>query len=261
VTTKALAFGTTEDTAQPLLRSYGGEVSAFLRRLRALEAASVRLKLVLFTRYAKEPMDPFIKYRLGFRPDTPDMVVKREWLRRTKNVCKPCWELKYCPYGPLVEQFPPRIPTRQEAIQHNQFLKEQLAKKAYKDWRKKTFEKQVREFNSDNYPKKRSELEEERTCMMFGHLCPVFFVNEPFTETQQPRRISRNIPRGIMMRVARRDHNTCQLCGRLLRDDEIEFDHIIPLSKGGSTEESNLRVACRDCNRGKGNEVGLELRK
>ena len=21
-------------------------------------------------------------------------------------VCKPCWELKYCPYGPLVEQFP-----------------------------------------------------------------------------------------------------------------------------------------------------------
>jgi hypothetical protein len=21
-------------------------------------------------------------------------------------VCKPCWELKYCPYGPLVEFFP-----------------------------------------------------------------------------------------------------------------------------------------------------------
>jgi len=20
--------------------------------------------------------------------------------------CKPCWELKYCPYGPLVEFFP-----------------------------------------------------------------------------------------------------------------------------------------------------------
>jgi hypothetical protein len=22
------------------------------------------------------------------------------------SVCKPCWELKYCPYGPLVELFP-----------------------------------------------------------------------------------------------------------------------------------------------------------
>ncbi|MFL6351651.1 MAG: hypothetical protein ACJ74Z_07350 [Bryobacteraceae bacterium] len=28
------------------------------------------------------------------------------WDRRVKAVCKPCWELKYCPYGPLVEQFP-----------------------------------------------------------------------------------------------------------------------------------------------------------
>ncbi len=23
--------------------------------------------------------------------------------RRVKSVCKPCWEIKYCPYGPLVE--------------------------------------------------------------------------------------------------------------------------------------------------------------
>lgn len=29
-----------------------------------------------------------------------------DWDKRIKRVCKPCWELKYCPYGPLVEQFP-----------------------------------------------------------------------------------------------------------------------------------------------------------
>ena len=23
-----------------------------------------------------------------------------------QDVCKPCWELKYCPYGILVEEFP-----------------------------------------------------------------------------------------------------------------------------------------------------------
>src|SRR2546425_12082484 len=28
------------------------------------------------------------------------------WRTRVKAVCKPCWELKYCPYGPLVEYFP-----------------------------------------------------------------------------------------------------------------------------------------------------------
>jgi 5-methylcytosine-specific restriction endonuclease McrA len=33
--------------------------------------------------------------------------------------------------------------------------------------------------------------------------------------------------------------------------DEVEFDHVIPMSKGGSSEEQNLRVACFDCNRSK----------
>lgn len=34
------------------------------------------------------------------------------WDRRVKAVCKPCWELKYCPYGPLVEEFPnPEVDT------------------------------------------------------------------------------------------------------------------------------------------------------
>ena len=28
------------------------------------------------------------------------------WKKRVKAVCKPCWEIKYCPYGPLVEEFP-----------------------------------------------------------------------------------------------------------------------------------------------------------
>ena len=39
------------------------------------------------------------------------MVSKRKKLPKRKPrlktpVCKPCWELKYCPYGPLVEFFP-----------------------------------------------------------------------------------------------------------------------------------------------------------
>lgn len=79
----------------------------------------------------------------------------------------------------------------------------------------------------------------------------MFFVNEPFTETGELRRIGRHIPRDVMLRVVRRDNNQCQICSKVLKDDEIEFDHIIPLSRGGSSEENNIQVTCFDCNRDK----------
>ena len=46
-------------------------------------------------------------------------------------------------------------------------------------------------------------------------------------------------------------HNQCQTCGTVLKDNEIEFDRIILVAKGGSGEKHNVRVACFDCNRSK----------
>jgi hypothetical protein len=34
---------------------------------------------------------------------------------------------------------------------------------------------------------------EELSCTIFGHICPVFFSAEPFTETQEGRNITRTI--------------------------------------------------------------------
>ncbi len=198
---------------------------------------------------------PGIKVLLGFAPDTDDKIVKKDWDRRTKQVCKPCWELKYCPYGPLVEQFPLLPCTGQEAIEHNEFLKKQLAKGAYDEERRKIFEEEVRNFNPKDYPKELSQEEHERGCTKFGHMCPVFFVNEPFTETEERRKTGRYIPFKTKIRVARRDNYTCQICGKHLKDDEIEFDHIIPISKGGSSEEHNIRLTCFTCNRDKNNQI------
>lgn len=52
----------------------------------------------------------------------------------------------------------------------------------------------------------------------------------------------------------------CQLCGAGRDEAILEVDHIIPRSKGGSNETSNLQVLCRVCNRGKSNLDDTDLR-
>src|SRR2546428_1745411 len=189
-------------------------------------------------------MEPYIKVLIGLDPKTSNTAAQKRWDALTKHVCKPCWELKYCPYGPLVEQFPlPRI-ARDDAIRHNRFLKEQLAKGKYNGSpeRKALFEKQVRQFRPSHYPEVLSEQELIMSCNIFGHCCPVFFVNEPFTETAEKRNISRSISFKTKMRVARRDNYSCQECSKHLRETELEFDHIIPYSLGGTSDEHNIRL-------------------
>ncbi|HUI23829.1 MAG TPA: HNH endonuclease signature motif containing protein, partial [Nitrososphaerales archaeon] len=184
---------------------------------------------------------------------------QKEWKERTKHVCKPCWELKYCPYGPLVEDFPLPPIERKEAIEHNEFLKKQLAKGAYDEARREFFEHEVGKFKASNYPVKISQTERDMACKIFGHYCPVFFVNEPLTETSEMRRISRRIPREVMLKVVRRDNYTCQKCHRLLTEDELEFHHRIPFSKGGPTDENNIQLYCFNCNRSQGSKVPKDV--
>jgi hypothetical protein len=91
--------------------------------------------------------------------------------------------------------------------------------------------------------------------MREGHSCPVFWHYSHSTETIEPRRSGRYIPREIMFKVARRDDYKCQICFKHVRDDEVEFDHIIPVAKGGPTTVANIRLLCRDCNRKKGDST------
>lgn len=124
---------------------------------------------------------------------------------RINAICKPCWELNYCPYGSLVEDFP---------IIEN----------------------------------------EEYRCRVFGHVCPVYLVAEPFTETKKIRNITRNIPQSVKFKVLRRDNQVCQECSKNVAFEEINFDHIIPWSKGGSSDERNIRLLCEACNKKRGNK-------
>ena len=93
---------------------------------------------------------------------------------------------------------------------------------------------------------------DERSCRIFGHDCPVFYTAEPLTETRELRNISRKIPRVIQFRVLKRENQICSSCGKSVKDEDVEFDHIIPWTKGGSSDEHNVRLLCRDCNRKRG---------
>jgi hypothetical protein len=307
-----------------------------------------------------------IKVALGYEPSQPDDVVLEDWRARTTRVCKPCWELKYCPYGPLVEQSPILPPPRDSMAEQIQYFKHCLetqtvgsvttltpeCRQQYKEWisddhillkqaryelansrwlaeasslttdqekidawiggkltpihiyrvpfddpdtpviesdfsatewieinqlaeslrekylhalktgtddyrsplepaRAAWFRARIEKFNPAEYPNDIPETFYEASCNVFGHICPVFFAAEASTETSAERRRGRYIPFATKMRVVRRDNYTCQHCGKHLRDDEVEFDHIIPISKGGSSEEHNVRLTCFDCNREK----------
>lgn len=317
----------------------------------------------------KKKIHSSVKKALGYDIDISDKEFLYSWRNRSTQVCKPCWELKYCPYGPFVEQSPLLPPIRQNAIEHNEYLKriletgqigdviqideEQrteysellararknpliLANKVAPDYfmgkiieraqkkgkdileylqpplsdfetykvpfpleqdidegdelptelleairteiermenvlrtgiddsrklldpvRRTHFESEVLEFNPDDYPEVIPQVVLDLECNIFGHICPVVFAGEYITETMETRRRGRYIPFQNKMRVVRRDNYTCQRCGKHLRDDEVEFDHIIPLAKGGSSEEHNIRLTCYDCNRDKSDAFEL----
>lgn len=208
-----------------------------------------------------EPLHPAVKTRLGYEPTDSDAEVLADWKKRTRKICKPCWELKYCPYGPLVEDFPLMPILREEASSHNEYLKSCLASGKLGDGRpldeekRKWFREQVAEFNSADYPDSIPQVLKDAACRVFGHVCPVFFIAEPLTETKDLRNQSRSIPRDVMLKVVRRDGQICQACFEPVPDDQVEFDHIIPYSKGGTNTADNLKLVHRECNRRKGNSL------
>jgi 5-methylcytosine-specific restriction endonuclease McrA len=60
-----------------------------------------------------------------------------------------------------------------------------------------------------------------------------------------------------------RDDDTCQYCGRRCRRSELNLDHIVPRSRGGTTNWENVVCSCVPCNLKKGGrtpeEAGMRL--
>ncbi len=59
------------------------------------------------------------------------------------------------------------------------------------------------------------------------------------------------VPSDIRYQVLASYNGRCALCGATSKERRIEVDHIVPRSKGGSNDISNLQALCDECNRGK----------
>lgn len=70
-------------------------------------------------------------------------------------------------------------------------------------------------------------------------------------ESSNERR--RYITQEVMDAVWNRDGGSCVVCGS---NENLEFDHIIPWSKGGANTYRNLQLLCEPCNRSKSDKIG-----
>ena len=52
-----------------------------------------------------------------------------------------------------------------------------------------------------------------------------------------------------------RDQYKCQYCGHEFSRSHLTMDHVVPISRGGKTEWTNIVAACNPCNSTKGNRM------
>jgi 5-methylcytosine-specific restriction endonuclease McrA len=75
-----------------------------------------------------------------------------------------------------------------------------------------------------------------------------------------PRRFRRQVTNTFLFA---RDHYRCQYCARhaseLHHRQALTRDHLVPLSRGGTNEWTNVITACSPCNTRKGNRLPSEI--
>lgn len=100
----------------------------------------------------------------------------------------------------------------------------------------------------------RCELSFEQLLDIYKKLESINFeaTRSDYNSKNQRRLMTRELRKKIMIR----DNYRCQRCGKIMYDEVgLHIDHIIPVSKGGKTVESNLQVLCSKCNSSKSNKL------
>ena len=90
------------------------------------------------------------------------------------------------------------------------------------------------------------EVEKERR--KFERLKKIHIDHEEIVKSRRER-----IPKEVRQIVWYRDEGKCVECGR---QEDLQYDHIIPVTKGGSNTEKNIQLLCAECNRKKRDKIG-----
>lgn len=75
-----------------------------------------------------------------------------------------------------------------------------------------------------------------------------FYFEPNGTTNKADKKRRETIPQDVKDKVWQRDNGMCVECGS---KEKLEFDHIIPFSKGGSSTYRNVQLLCEPCNRKK----------
>jgi hypothetical protein len=88
----------------------------------------------------------------------------------------------------------------------------------------------------------------------------VVIVDESPKPIEKPAVTTRRKPIGLRKRfkILRKHGFRCYYCGKSARHAELEIDHIVARSRGGTDDEKNLVPACFKCNRGKADGPSVE---
>lgn len=81
------------------------------------------------------------------------------------------------------------------------------------------------------------------------------------TTTAQIKEQRALMTRKLRAYIKERDNFTCCICNNSVYNEPnllLEVDHIIPISKGGMTEENNLQTLCWKCNRAKADKIIID---
>ena len=80
-----------------------------------------------------------------------------------------------------------------------------------------------------------------------------FLLKEYNDESQyELPKYDRNISPKTKNEVWQRDRGRCIQCGS---NEKLEYDHVIPISKGGSNTTRNIQLLCENCNRRKSSKI------
>jgi 5-methylcytosine-specific restriction endonuclease McrA len=83
--------------------------------------------------------------------------------------------------------------------------------------------------------------------------------NQPRRRELEARRRARKCATRVapvdLTAILRTHGRACHICHRPIEQNDLEFDHVVPLSRGGHHVEDNIRPAHRSCNRRKYNKI------